>query len=119
MTADKDICVNDVGEVNQPLNLAALFPAATIAMADIDGVDNLAVMALTAQFAKPNENKCGSRGISIFNPKLSAHQFRDVNTVCAVMPVLMVAGYNAQNLIRNRSEQFHASPQFLHRGSSL
>ena len=47
MAADKDICVTDGGEVNQTLNLAALFPTATIAMADIDGVDNLAIVALT------------------------------------------------------------------------
>ena len=46
MAADKDICVTDGGEINQPLNLAALFPAATIAMTDIDGVDNLAVVTL-------------------------------------------------------------------------
>ena len=48
MTADKDICVNDGGEVNQTLNLAALFPTATIAMTDIDGVDNLAVVTLAS-----------------------------------------------------------------------
>ena len=46
MAANKDICVNDGGEVNQSLNLAALFPTATIAVAYIDGVDNLAVVTL-------------------------------------------------------------------------
>lgn len=118
MTADVNIGINDGREVNEPLDLAALFPTAAVSVAHINRVGHLAVVGLAVRLPEADKQERGSLGIAVFNAELAAKQLRDVNAVRAVVTGFVISLEDAQDLplLRKRLEQFRAHPQFVHWG---
>lgn len=113
-----DVSITDRGVVSKALDLAAvLAPTASVPVRHIHGVKHRPSVMVMLFVPPKTEEHINHRGrISVFDVEFAAEQACDVDAVGLVVPLLMIAGDNADGLVCNLCENLHALCQFLHRG---
>lgn len=108
MPTNVAVSVYYLAVVSKPLDLAALFTPATRTVGQINGVKDLTMVILTALVLTNSQKDEGSiRGVPIRDPKLFGKEIGHIYTVCAVVPRLMIAADNGNNLMRYGAYQIN------------